>query len=127
MIKTKHISIVLLLCCLSFCWQCSKKKSIPASNDKEVGASANDILSAANYSSIVIEIQYMPGFQPDANTLSNLLSFLNSLNNKPGGITITQTQIPSAGKSVLSLDDITNIEKTNRTAYNSGSNFTFFR
>lgn len=106
---------------------CSKKDIIgnlpPISDDnnKVVGASANDLLSASKYNSVKIEIQYMPGFQPDAAAVNNLVSFLNSLINKPGGVTVVQTQIPSAGNTVLSLNDIATIEKNNRRVYSSGS------
>lgn len=95
--------------------------SINAENNKPVGASANDLLSASKYTSIKIEIQYMPGFQPDAASVNNLTSFLNTLVNKPGGVTVIQTQIASAGKTILSLNDIAAIEKANRTAYTSGN------
>ncbi|HMK04925.1 MAG TPA: hypothetical protein VK489_12065 [Ferruginibacter sp.] len=95
--------------------------SINSENNKAVGASANDLLGAAKYTSVKIEIQYMPGFQPDAAAVNNLASFLNTLINKPGGVTVTQTQIASAGKAVLSLNDIATIEKNNRTVYTSGS------
>ncbi len=90
-------------------------------NNKTVGASANDLLSAAKYTSVKIEVQYMPGFQPDAAAINNLIAFINSLMNKPGGVTVLQTQIASAGKTVLSLNDIATIEKNNRTVYTSGN------
>jgi hypothetical protein len=95
--------------------------SINNENNKAVGASANDLLSASKYSAVVIEIQYMPGFQPDAVSVNNLANFINSLINKPGGVSIIQTQIASAGKTVLTLNDIATIEKTNRTVYTSGN------
>ena len=95
--------------------------SINNENNKAVGASANDLLSAAKYSYIKIEIQYMPGYQPDAAAVNNLVAFINSLVNKPGGVTVVQTQIASAGKTVLSLNDIATIEKNNRTVYTSGN------
>ena len=99
----------------------SNPPSISIENNKAVGASANDLLSAAKYSSIKIEIQYMPGFQPDAAAINNLITFLNSLINKPGGVSVIQTQIPSAGKTVLTLSDIVTIEKNNRTVFTSGN------
>jgi len=95
--------------------------AINSENNKNVGASANDLLSASRYSSVKIEIQYMPGFQPDASAINNLTAFLNALINKPGGVTVVQTQIPASGKTVLTLNDIATIEKNNRTAYTSGS------
>jgi hypothetical protein len=94
---------------------------INSENNKPVGASANDLLSAAKYSSIKIEIQYMPGFQPDAAAVNNLTAFLNGLLNKPGGVSIVQSQVPASGKTVLTLNEIATIEKNNRTIYTSGS------
>jgi hypothetical protein len=90
-------------------------------NFQGVGASANDFLSASKYNSIKIEIQYMPGYQPDAAAINNLTTFLGTLLNKPGGITVVQTQIAASGNAVLSLNDIATIEKNNRTVYTSGS------
>lgn len=99
----------------------SNLPSINDANNKVTGASANDLLSASKFSSVKIEIQYMPGFQPDAVAINNLAAFLNSLLNKPGGITVVQTQIAAGGKSVYSLNDIAGIEKNNRTVYTSGN------
>ena len=121
-----------LLTCLFFIISivagCSKKDTavtglpaINSENDKVVGASANGLLAAGTYTSVKIEIQYMPGFQPDAAAVNNLVSFLNSLTNKPGGYTIVQTQIPASNNSTLTLTDIANIEKTYRTVYTAGS------
>ena len=99
----------------------SNLPSINNENNKAVGASANDLLSASKYSSVIVEIQYMPGFQPDGASVNNLVNFINSLLNKPGGVSVIQTQIASAGKTVLTLNDIATIEKNNRTVYTSGS------
>ncbi len=108
---------------------CSCKKNsgstglpaINSANDKAVGVSANDILSGSTYTSLKIEVQYMPGYQPDAAALSNVASFLSSLINKAGGVTIEQKQIAASGKTTLSLTDIATIEKDNRTVFTSGS------
>jgi hypothetical protein len=95
--------------------------SINIENNKPVGTSARALLSASPYTSVKIEIQYMPGFQPDAAAVNNLVTFLNALINKPGGVTVIQTQIASSGKTILSLNEIATIEKNNRTAYTSGT------
>lgn len=107
--------------------QCSKKDtlsgiaSINTDNNKAVGASAHDLLSADAYQSVKLEIQYMPGFPPDATMIGNLAAYLNQLIDKPGGVTVIQSQIPSAGNTVLSLDAISTIEKNSRTVYTSGT------
>ncbi|MGC4102761.1 M12 family metallo-peptidase [Ferruginibacter sp.] len=106
---------------------CSKKDAVSGltvgntENTKAVGASANELLSATKYTSAIIEMQYMPGYQPDVSSVNNLVNFINLLANKPGGITVVQSAIASGGKSVYSLDDVAAIEKTNRTKYNSGT------
>lgn len=101
---------------------CSKSDNKPGgsySNDRSAGASANDLLSSARYTSLKIEIQYMPGFQPDAAAINHLTAFLSSRLNKPGGIQVMQKQIAAAG-SALSAQEVLNIEKQNRTVYTSG-------
>ncbi len=123
----KRSQLLILSCCLFTLIQCSKKDtitgiaSINSANNKTVGASANDLLSSSNYQSVKLEIQYMPGFQPDASTVNNMVAFLNALINKPGGISVVQSQVAASGKTALSLEEIAVIEKNNRTAYTSGS------
>ena len=111
--------------------QCSKKDLVasiaPAeANNKGVGASAKDILSAQTFTTLQIEIVFMPGHAPDVTALNNLGSFLNMLINKPGGVQITQRVIPASGKTTLTLDEIKAIEKANRTTFNNGSNLSLF-
>ena len=122
------VTTCLLLCIISSSnFSCKKSDSttglpsINSANDKQVGASANDLLSSTTYSTAKIEIQYMPGYAPDATAINNLVSFLNTLINKPGGVTVVQTQIQASGQTVLSLTDIATIEKNNRTVFTSGS------
>jgi hypothetical protein len=45
------------------------------------------------------------------------VNFLKKYINKPDGIKVTQQQIAASGKPVLSIDDIVNIEKKNRTVF----------
>jgi hypothetical protein len=89
-------------------------------SNQNLGASANDLLSAKKYTSINIQIQYMPGYAPDATVINNITAFLNSVCNKPGGITIQAEQIAANGAD-LTQSDVSIIEKQDRTAYTSGS------
>ena len=120
----KKYIVPLLLAVVLFA-QCSKKDNTPTAssnlNAKSVGASAKEFLSAGTYTSINVQLQYMPGFAPDAAALNNLTSFLNSLVNKPAGITFTQTPIAASGKSVFSIEDISALEKANRTQFTNGN------
>src|SRR5689334_14245993 len=99
MISNKIAVIILSL--IVFVAACKKDDAtilppINSENNKNVGASANALLAANTYSSIKIEIQYMPGYQPQAASVNNMVAFLNLLANKPGGITVVQTEIPAA-------------------------------
>lgn len=104
--------------------QCSKSDSSGQQNNlnnRTVGASAKEILTSTTYQSISLQIHYMPGYPPDGTALNNLISFLNSLINKPNGIIISQAPIAGSGKTVLTLTEVYDIEKANRTVYTSGS------
>ncbi len=105
--------------------QCSKKDTVATAknnlNTKSVGASAKEFLSAGTYTSINVQLQYMPGFAPDAASLTNLTNFLNALVNKPGGITFSQSPIAASGKTVFSIEDISALEKANRTQFTNGN------
>ena len=118
-------SIAVLFVVVALFAQCSKNDSTPTSsnnlNTKSVGASAKEFLSAGTYTSINVQLQYMPGFAPDAAALGNLTSFLNALVNKPAGITFSQKPIAASGKSVFSIDDISALEKANRTQFTNGN------
>ncbi|MEP6711282.1 MAG: hypothetical protein ABJA37_02645 [Ferruginibacter sp.] len=105
--------------------QCSKKDVAASAaqnlNNQNVGTSAKDFLTTAKYQSITLEIQYMPGFAPNNAALNNLTAYLNTLLNKPGGFSITQKQIASAGSAVLTIAQISDIEKANRTVFTTGT------
>ena len=95
-------------------------------HNRAVGASANELLAASKYTLLKIEVQYMTGYQPDAAALSHLQSTLSSLINKPAGITIVTKEIPAATNMTLSVNDIIEIEKKNRTAFTSGSELAIY-
>lgn len=93
---------------------------------ESVGKSAYDMLADDRYTSLNIEIACMPGYQPDETALDQLKNFLSGLLRKPGGITITETHIPTAGKSSLTVTDIVAIEDRDRSAYADGKQLQCF-
>ena len=122
MIKNLLSSFVIIL----LLTQCSKKDTAPSVaqnnlNNLSVGASAKDFLATIKYQSINLEIQYMPGFAPNAAALNNLVGYLNTLLNKPGGVNITQKQIASTANPILTLAQVSDIEKINRTVFTAGT------
>lgn len=122
--KTWVVCSILLL----FFAGCTKSNVVYVNNpdapeylhNRPVGASANEILSSTKYLSLKIEVQYMSGYQPDAAALNHLQSTLASLVNKSAGITIVTREIPASGNLNLSVNDILEIERSNRTVFTSG-------
>ena len=95
-------------------------------HNKAVGASAHDLLSSSKYTSVKIEVQYMAGFAPDPGGLTHLQGMLGGLVNKPSGISIVTKEIPASSNTTLSVNDIINIEKNNRTAFTSGTELALY-
>lgn len=77
----------------------------------------NDFLSENTYNKLVIEMTYVQGYEPTAAAVNGLKTFLESLLNKSGGITITTSSIVSPGNTTYSLSDIKKIEKIYRTRF----------
>ena len=85
-------------------------------NNKVVGASSYELLTDKK-PSIVVEIQYMPGCKLRSATVDNLISFIQTYLNKPGGIQVIEKEIPAASQLTLSTAEIGRIENTHRTYY----------
>lgn len=109
--RNQFTCFALLLLAFFGCDDSDKENPSSTINSK---ITTNDLLSAAKYESLVVEIQYFPGHAPTASAVTNLENFLEARLNKPGGISITQTEIASSAKSAYSADDIRAIEKANR-------------
>ena len=116
--------ILVLVFLSAFVFSCKKNLLDPLApellHDRSVGASANELLSSNKYKSLKIEVQYMPGFAPDNNALSQLQNFLSTYLNKPNGITITLKEIQAASNATLNADQVRDIEKKNRSVFSGG-------
>lgn len=88
-------------------------------NRKTVGASAHDLLSADNFKQVVLEIQYVQGFEPQNATVNNLKTFMEQRLNKPEGITVKLKELPASafGKASYTINEIDAIEKQYREIY----------
>ena len=121
--------VPLLLAILSL-YSCTKEVAAPDAlpndySNQALGASAKDLLTGTNYTSVTIQVQYMPGYQLDPTALSNVTAYLTGICNKPGGVTISQSQIAGSGDT-LQLEKVAILEKQNRTAYTSGHNLALY-
>jgi len=120
----KHKILILVLLFLGI-FSCSRDSIISNNtidknlNRQITGSSANDLLSDTTFKSMIIELVYAEGFEPTQATINNFNSFIESLTNKPLGITIEKRSIPSPGKDIYTIEDIANIEKEHRQYYNT--------
>lgn len=120
----KHILFVTIL--LTFFYGCSKDDTSNSENTVNVfdnrqatGSSANDILSDAIFKSIVVELVFVEGIEPTQTAINNFVSFLQARTFKPQGITVEKRSIASHGKVVYSIEEIAEIEREERTKYNT--------
>ncbi len=86
-------------------------------NREKTGSSAYDLLSAETYSKIVLEFIYVEGYEPAAQSVENLKSFIEARMHKPGGIVIEERWIDSPGLSEYSVNDVFELEKEERMRY----------
>ncbi|MFN2440778.1 MAG: hypothetical protein ABR503_16355 [Chitinophagaceae bacterium] len=124
--------ILLLSLAVSLIFGCSKKdvsnnpSNSNAFHNRAVGASANELLSSNTYKSLRVEVQYMTGFEPDAQAINHLQSFLAAYVNKPNGVTVVTKEIPAETNTTLDVTDIIDIEKTNRTIFSTANEMAIY-
>lgn len=87
-------------------------------NRKNTGASANDLLSEANYTKMIVELAYVEGFKPTQEAQDNFINFIKERTFKPNGIELHLKSIPVPGNETYSIEDIVAIENEHRTYYN---------
>jgi len=93
----------------------------------EAGQASQAFLRASPYSELVIEIAAVSGYEPTAEVLGELKSFLEKHLNKPNGIKIvTGAVIPATGSSGLSLEQIDQLEMKYRKKFSAGTTLAAF-
>ncbi|TSE08952.1 hypothetical protein FOF46_10440 [Aquimarina algiphila] len=100
--------------------------ALQVNNKQPLGSSANDLLSATNFTSITIEMVSVQGFEPSATAVNGFRDFLQERLFKPDGITITQRSVPSSGKAPFTIEEIAEIENDTRTLFNEDGNITVY-
>ncbi len=120
-----RVAFFLYLIPLFFLASCSKDdESDPsdfnrnrALNKQRVGDSAHDLLSADKFKRVIVEIQYVQGFEPAAAAVNNLKTFMEQRLHKPDGITVKMKELPVIGQAAYSVTDISRIEEQYREEY----------
>lgn len=85
-----------------------------------------DFLSGDKYKNLVVQVAYEPGYVLDNKTKENIINFMNTRLNKPGGIQIVTKEIPSSGKAYISASDLIEIERKYRTEFSRRSTLSAF-
>jgi hypothetical protein len=126
-----HLIFLTLAVLIASCSKSSEDSSVPAdlpvnkSNLLATGASANDLLSNASFDRIVIEVAHVQNFRPTQEAMDNFITFLRDRTFKQD-ITLIYRVLPSPGEETLTLQEIADLEKENRTEYNNGSTLAIY-
>ena len=104
----------------------SPPEDLTLANKQATGTSAENFLVDTEFTSLTLEFVYAEGFQPEAGTISNLISFLEERLHKPQGITIVETVIPTPTGTSFNINTIINIEEEHRTIYNDENNLAVY-
>lgn len=103
---------------------CKKEETDPQVIENNI--EARNFLEAKDYKKLTVELQYITGHAPTAQSVENLRAFLSDRLNKPEGITIVQTAISSPRKSSYTINDIMEIESASRTHRTQGDHLTAY-
>ncbi len=128
----KDFRALLALCCLALFLGCSKssddtptKPIDKSANLLGTGDSANDILSNDKFTNIKVEIAYVTGFKPSQQAVQDFVDYLRNSTFKQT-IEIVYKELPSPNEVDLTLDEIDELEQTNRTIYNDGETLAIY-
>ena len=120
----RHPLILFVLLALAFLsYSCSDSTTGPDGNTPPApefnskaapGDSAKSFLEGDQYTSLQVEIDYMPGHQPTQDGLDSLKVFLEQRLNKQTISFRDPTEISSGGQSSYSASEIRDIEENNR-------------
>ncbi len=100
--------------------------ALQTANRQSLGTSANSLLSAANFTSLTVEIISVQGFEPTTAAVNGFRDFLQERIFKPDGITITQRTVSSSNKAPFTIEEIKDIEKNVRTLFNEEGDITVY-
>ena len=125
---------LLLIFIVAFAVSCSKNSSDDDSSEAKVdkaanllatGDSAKDILSNDTYDKLLIEIAYVTGFKPTEAAMADFTEYLQEHTFKED-IEIVYNELSSPSEDELTLQEIADLETSNRTAFNTGSTLAIY-
>lgn len=113
------LAFALILGCSKDSNESDTLKVDKTANLKGPGDSANEFLSASKFKNLTIEIGYVTNFKPTETAISNFVDLFKERTHKDN-ISIIYKELDSPQKDSLTVDEIADLEKENRTIYNDG-------
>jgi predicted Zn-dependent protease len=125
MLRSKFLGVLTLLVILFASYGCANDPQssngggdgFEYDHQQNPGLSANDLLSDESFSELVVEIDYMPGYAPNARALDSLQAFLEQRLNKTSVTILEPTQISSADQNSYSASDVRSLENQHRNNF----------
>lgn len=130
----KKLQSIFLSALLLVAISCNKNNDDAPEPEQEVdktanllatGDSANDILSNASFDKILIQIGFVTGFRPTNAAMQEFTAFLRERTFKED-IEVIYTELESPEEENLTLQEIDELERENRTAYNNGKTLAIY-
>ncbi len=126
----KYKSLILLLPVLLFLFQSCKDNSVSDSDpdnngdpsfsfnhERNPGASAEDFLQDAEFENLIVEVDYMEGYEPTDDALNSLESFLEERLNKNSVTIMSPTSIPAGGQDSYTASEVRDLEGDHRDEF----------
>lgn len=113
------LKAIILGCCIAFVTVGGgcKKKKLENSKQEAKQVTPNDFLSADQYETLELEIQYVTNYKPTTDAVNFLVAFLKARLNKPGDIKVAMKEVSGLNKSSYTADDLRSFEDDNRERY----------
>jgi len=108
------------LICFSLVSACKKAPDL-STGITEQNIKPVDLLSNTKFKTLMVDFVYDGGYPPSADAINNLKNFLGLILNKTGGVQIIVKEISGTGKENISIEDVKDIEKKNRSYFSQGS------
>lgn len=120
----RTVAALLLLGAAALAWPVSSCRNHHASGGRSLGPSgsrAGDYLSAAGYTRLLVEVDYIQGRAPRQAALDLLAQRLGERCTKPGGVTVqVGDEVPDQGRTTWTLGAIRTLESQYRNHYTGG-------
>jgi hypothetical protein len=130
--EQRYILIILIAAVFMGSMGCISNSTGPDSENKTYsstespGLSAHDFLSSKRFTELQIEVDYMQGYKPTEQALAGLKEFLESRLHKTTVTIKEPTEIPAAGRTAYTANQIRELEGTYRDSFTHDSTLTAY-